>query len=64
MITTKQKHNALSQQITAIYCIVDDTLKAMGKKDDIRSQLSNAEIITIAPALARVPRVCVSRRPA
>jgi len=35
------------QQITAIYCIVDDTLKAMNKKDDIRSQLSNAEIITI-----------------
>lgn len=38
----------LSQnQITAIYCIVDDFLKISGHREDKRSKLSDSEIITI-----------------
>ena len=35
------------EQITAIYCIVDDLLKAMGTKSDKRALLSDAEIILV-----------------
>jgi hypothetical protein len=34
-------------QITAIYCIVDDVLKASFIKSDRRSLLSDSEVITI-----------------
>ena len=38
--------------IVAIFCIVDDVLKNLGLKDDVRAQASNSEIITIAILLA------------
>ncbi len=45
----KTKYKMLSpRQITLIYCLTDDFLKAFGRKEDKRSQLSDAEIITIA----------------
>ena len=37
-----------SAQITAIYCITDDLLKASGRRSDPRAQLCDSEIITIA----------------
>jgi hypothetical protein len=33
---------------TALYCIVDDLLKAVGHKDDARCEMSDAEVITAA----------------
>jgi hypothetical protein len=33
---------------TALYCIVDDLLKAIGHKDDCRCELTDAEVITAA----------------
>ena len=33
---------------TALYCIVDDLLKAIGHKDDCRRELTDAEVITAA----------------
>jgi hypothetical protein len=33
--------------IVGIFCIVDDVLKNLGLKDDVRIQTSNSEIITI-----------------
>ncbi len=35
-------------EIIAIYAITDDLLKAIGHDDDIRRQMSDAEIITTA----------------
>jgi hypothetical protein len=32
----------------AIYCFIDDFLKASGHREDIRIEVSNAEVITIA----------------
>ncbi len=32
----------------AIYCFIDDFLKASGHREDVRTQVSDAEIITIA----------------
>ena len=34
--------------IGGIFCVVDDVLKNLGLKDDVRAQASNSEIITIA----------------
>jgi hypothetical protein len=34
--------------IIGIFCIVDDVLKNLGLKDDVRAHASNSEIITIA----------------
>ena len=34
--------------IIGIFCIVDDVLKNLGLKDDVRVQTSNSEILTIA----------------
>jgi hypothetical protein len=33
---------------TALYCIVDDLLKAVGHKDDCRRELTDAEVVTAA----------------
>ena len=33
---------------TALYCIVDDLLKAVGHKDDCRRELTDAEVVTSA----------------
>jgi len=33
---------------TALYCIVDDLLKAVGHQDDVRCELSDSEVITVA----------------
>jgi len=38
--------------IIGIFCIVDDVLKNLGLKDDVRAQAPNSEIITIAILLA------------
>ena len=35
-------------EITALYAITDDMLKAMGHKEDCRTQMSDAEVITAA----------------
>lgn len=40
-------------EITAIYAISDDLLKAMGYTEDIRTQMSDAEVITAALVAAR-----------
>ena len=32
----------------AIYCFIDDFLKASGHREDIRVQVTDAEVITIA----------------
>jgi hypothetical protein len=32
----------------AIYCFIDDFLKASGHREDIRIEVSDAEVITIA----------------
>ena len=32
----------------AIYCFIDDFLKASGHREDIRAEVSDAEVITIA----------------
>jgi len=34
--------------IIGIFCIVDDVLKNLGLKDDVRAEDSNSEILTIA----------------
>jgi hypothetical protein len=34
--------------IIGIFCIVDDVLKNLGLKDDVRAEASNSEILTIA----------------
>lgn len=35
-------------EIISIFCIVDDMLKAGGHKEDIRTRVSDSEIITTA----------------
>jgi hypothetical protein len=32
----------------AIYCFIDDLLKSLGHKQDVRAQVSDSEVITIA----------------
>jgi len=39
--------------IVTTYVVLDDTLKAMGYRDDCRRDLSNAEILTVAVVAAR-----------
>jgi hypothetical protein len=39
-------------EIITIYAITDDLLKAIGHKDDIRREMSDAEIITTAVVAA------------
>ncbi|HVF50687.1 MAG TPA: IS982 family transposase, partial [Pyrinomonadaceae bacterium] len=38
---------------TVIYCIIDDLLKASGHIEDVRAELSDAEVITTALVAAR-----------
>jgi hypothetical protein len=40
-------------EITAIYAISDDLLKALGHTEDCRTQMSDAEVITTALVAAR-----------
>ena len=40
-------------EIIALYCMVDDVLKAIGHREDIRRQLSDAEMIVSALVAAR-----------
>jgi len=37
----------MEENIITIFCLVDDILKAIGKKDDSRAKICNAEILTI-----------------
>ena len=39
--------------IVTVYVVLDDSLKAMGHQDDCRSQISTAEILTVAVLAAR-----------
>jgi hypothetical protein len=38
----------MDTQIILIYCLCDDLLKAQGHHDDVRSQMSDAEVMTVA----------------
>ena len=49
---TKTIKNDDDINIIGIFCIVDDVLKNLGLKDDVRAQDSNSEIITISILLA------------
>ena len=40
-------------EITAIYAITDDLLKAIGHTEDCRTQMSDAEVMTAALVAAR-----------
>lgn len=40
-------------QVTVIYCITDDALKAVGHKDDPRADMTDAEVITTAITAAQ-----------
>jgi hypothetical protein len=42
------KNNKDDIDIVGIFCIVDDILKNLGLKDDVRAEASNSEILTIA----------------
>ena len=42
----------MSDNIVALYCITDDSLKAIGHRDDQRRELTDAEVITTALASA------------
>jgi len=48
MNTKTIKNNKDDINIIGIFCIVDDVLKNLGLKDDVRVQASNSEILTIA----------------
>lgn len=37
----------MDEKIITVFCLVDDLLKAIGTKDDVRAKISNAEILTI-----------------
>lgn len=38
----------MCQSTLAIYCFIDDLLKSLGQHEDVRVEVSNAEVITIA----------------
>ncbi|MFZ8805755.1 MAG: hypothetical protein ACO2PO_22625 [Candidatus Calescibacterium sp.] len=48
MNTKTIKNNKDDINIIGIFCIVDDVLKNLGLKEDVRVQASNSEILTIA----------------
>lgn len=56
-------------EIIAIYAITDDLLKAIGHDDDIRREMSDAEILTTALVAAmffngkRACGLCLHERP-
>ena len=37
----------MEHKIIAIYCLIDEYLKASGIKDDVRAEISNAEVLLI-----------------
>jgi IS5 family transposase len=48
MKTKTIRNNKDDINIIGIFCIVDDVLKNLGLKDDVRAKASNSEILTIA----------------
>ena len=44
--TTRRKH--MDTQIVAVFCLVDDILKAMRHREDEQCQMSDAEVMTTA----------------
>jgi hypothetical protein len=42
------RRGAVIDHATALYCIVDDLLKAVGHRDDCRRVMSDAEVLTTA----------------
>jgi hypothetical protein len=43
----------MTEQTIAIYCFIDDFFHAIGRKDDVHSKLSDAELLTTALLAAR-----------
>jgi len=37
----------MKQRIITVYCLIDEYLKAIGIKDDIRAEVSNSEILLV-----------------
>jgi hypothetical protein len=37
----------MEQNIGTVYCLIDEYLKLVGIKDDVRSEISNAEVLLI-----------------
>jgi IS5 family transposase len=41
-------HEEFTAQVVTIYCLCDDLLKALGHRDDPQTQMSTAEVMTVA----------------
>lgn len=50
---SESRRESATDHTVAIYCIVDDLLKAVGHREDARRALSDAEVITTALIAAR-----------
>jgi hypothetical protein len=37
----------MEQRIITVYCLIEDYLKAIGIKDDVRAVVSNAEVLLV-----------------
>ena len=37
----------MERRIITVYCLIDEFLKAMGIKDDVRAEVSNSEILLV-----------------
>ena len=37
----------MDEKIITVFCLIDDILKSIEVKDDIRAKISNAEVLTI-----------------
>ena len=37
----------MEQRIITVYCLIDEYLKAIGVKDDMRASVSNAEVLLV-----------------
>ena len=37
----------MERDIITVYCLIDEYLKASGIKDDVRAEISNAEVLLI-----------------
>ena len=46
--TSWQKGLPMERKIIAIYCLIDEMLKGLNVKNDVRAKITNAEILTIA----------------
>ena len=44
----RQEGVSMEHKIIAIYCLIDEMLKGLHVKNDIRAKITNAEILTMA----------------